>query len=115
MADKDKQWLSNLRALATAATCHEWIVEESKNMGETWPIGSIIDCGSAEGEGQTYSKFIVTTDGVRGSQLNSGSAKDDAQFIAAMNPVATIKLLNMIDMLVKDAITPERLNLLLKG
>jgi hypothetical protein len=74
--------IAKARALCEAATVPPWKADKKERIGENWMIGSIIDTGSAE-DGNCYSNWIVTTDCVHASEMISGDAKADAEFIAA--------------------------------
>lgn len=75
--------LERLYLLERAATTAPWKADTVQHAGENWMIGSIINTGSGE-----YADHIVSTDNIRASQVDSGDAKSDAEFIAAMRNAA---------------------------
>jgi len=69
--------IEKLKALAEAATNAPWIVQTGVYTGDNWLIAM---CGL---DTPTNEEVYVTTDLVRSSELNDGTAKDCGLFIAA--------------------------------
>jgi|GEM_PF-3541043 len=75
--------VAEARERIAAATSGPWRVNEMSEVGHDWLIGTVFDAGAAETpDGQRMTRYIVTTDGVRGSELGEGDARTDAEFIA---------------------------------
>lgn len=78
MSEWTQERIERERALCEAASTPPWKADIIANAGENWMLGAIIDLGRDRYENE----WIVTTDHVHASELDS-DAKADAAFIAA--------------------------------
>ena len=69
--------VERLKAALSKASPAPWKADTKEHVGDNWLLGSVIDCGADD-----YSNWIVTTDRIRASQMDSGDAKSDAEFMA---------------------------------
>ncbi len=74
--------LAEIRARVEAACPAPWRVNTKDRAGEDWPIGFVLHGILDVGQDTDGTNWIVTTDGIRASQMVSGGAEEDATFIA---------------------------------